>query len=542
MTMKNLRPAKACQILLLMAAACIVPSICAAQAASAGTSVPSPSRFDIYGGYSYFGPVNSDTYNVDYTSLPAGMVTSFTGYFNRRFGLQGEYSKFFNDPDYCFGAVQGGPVFRFPLGRLVPFAHILGGAAQVGPSYEHGGSTNACSWGWTATGGFGVDYILPAFHNRLAIRPVEGDFEYADVDFGKQLATNPYSGGVAQITAYRLSAGFVIRLGETTPALPASYGCEAQPVSVYPGDPVTVTGTTMNLEQGKKLLPIYTWSASGGRIPEKTPTANATIATDGMGAGDYTVSGHVSEGAAPTQHAECSASFRVVAYEPPTIACSISPTSIPPGGMATITAVGRSPQNRRLNYSYGASAGQITGTGATATLTAADVGAGTVNVTCNVVDDLGKSASATTSIAVVAPPAPPPPPAPTALKLCSIAFERDRKRPVRVDNEAKGCLDDIALELNRNTGAVLVVVGKHDPTEKPDAAAERTLNEKQYLVVEKGIEPSRIELRTGETAGRTVDNVLVPPGATWDPSGTESFDPAQVQRHGQPYAPAAPQK
>jgi len=528
---------RACRVLLLIAAASIVPNFCAAQAASAGSSAPSPSRFDIYGGYGYFGPVDSDIYNQDYTSLPAGMVTSFTGYFNRSFGLQGEYSKFFNSPDYCFGAVQGGPVLRFPLGRLVPFAHVLGGAAQVGPSYDHSGSANTCSWGWTATAGLGVDYVLPAFHNRLAIRLVEGDFEYAAKDFGPRTIPNALMGGDAQITAYRLSAGFVIRLGETTPALPASYGCEVQPVNVYPGDLVAVTGTAMNLEQNKKLLPIYTWATNGGQIAGKTPSPNATIATDGLAAGDYTVSGHVSEGSQPTQHADCTASFRVTAYEPPTIACSVSPTSIAPGGVATITAAGRSPQNRKLNFSYGATAGQITGTGTTATLTAADVGAGPINITCNVVDDLGKSASAATTVTVVAPPPPPAPPVPTTSKLCSISFERDRKRPVRVDNEAKGCLDDIALELNRNTDAVLVVVGKHDPTEKPDAAAERTLNEKQYLVVEKGIEPSRIELRTGETAGRTVDNVLVPPGATWDPSGTESFDPAQVQRHGQPYAP-----
>jgi hypothetical protein len=533
--MKNLRPAMVYGTLLLTAVACLVPHFSAAQAAPAGTSVPSPSRFDIYAGYGYFGPFDSDIYNQDYTSLPAGMVTSFAGYFNRRVGLEGEYSKFFNDPDYCFGAVQGGPVFRFPLGRLVPFAHVLGGAAQVGPPYDHSGSRNTCSWGWTATGGAGLDYILPAFNNRLALRLAEGDFEYAEKNFGPQPAPNALAGGQANITAYRLSAGFVIRLGETAAAVPASYGCVAQPVSVYPGDLVAVTGTTMNLEQSKKLAPIYTWATNGGQIAAKTPSPSATVATDGLAAGDYIVSGHVREGSAPSQHADCTASFRVTAYEPPTIACSVNPSSVAPGGAATITAMARSPQNRPLNFSYRATAGQIAGTGATATLTAPD--AGPVTVTCNVVDDLGKSASATAMVTVVAPPPPPLPPAPTARKLCSIAFERDRNRPVRVDNEAKGCLDDIALELNRNTDSVLVVVGKHDPTEKPGAAAERTLNEKQYLVVEKGIEPSRIELRTGETSGRTVDNVLVPPGARWDPSGTESFDPARVQRHGQPYAP-----
>jgi hypothetical protein len=533
----NLRSGKACRTLLSMAMACVVPLFCAAQATSAGSSAPGPSRFDIYGGYGYFHPVDSDIYNIDYTSLPAGAIASFTGYFNRVFGLQGEYSKYFNSPDYCFGAVQGGPVFRFPLGRLVPFAHVIGGGAQVGPSYDHSGSANLCNWGWTATAGFGLDYILPAFHNRLAIRPVEGDFEYADVNYGPQPHPNALAGGDASVAAYRLSAGFVIRLGDMAPPLPASYGCEVQPVSVYPGDPINVTGKTMNLEENKKLLPAYSWTTTGGRISGSATTANATIATDGMAAGDYTVNGRVSEGSGVSQHAECSASFRVVAFEPPTIGCSASPTTIQPGGFATITSAGRSPQNRRLNYSYGTTSGQITGTGTTATLATADVAPGAINVTCNVVDDVGHSASATTMVTVVAPPPPPPPPAPAARNLCSISFERDRKRPVRVDNEAKGCLDDIALELNRSSDSVLVIVGKHDPTETPDAAAERTLNEKQYLVVEKGIEPSRIELRTGETAGRTADNVLVPPGATWDPSGTDSFDPARVERHGQPYSP-----
>jgi hypothetical protein len=224
----------------------------------------------------------------------------------------------------------------------------------------------------------------------------------------------------------------------------------------------------------------------------------------------------------------------VRAYEPPTLSCSANPSSILPGGFTTITSVGVSPQNRILNYSYGTTAGQITGTGTNGTLAAADVSPGIITVTCNVVDDLGQAVTATTTVTVLAPP---PPPAPLARALCSVSFVRDRKRPVRVDNEAKGCLDDVALELNRDTDAILIIVGKHDPQEKPEAAAERTLNIKQYLTVEKGIDPTRIELRTGESTGRTADNILVPPGATWDPGDTTSFDPARIIRHGQPYAP-----
>jgi hypothetical protein len=132
--------------------------------------------------------------------------------------------------------------------------------------------------------------------------------------------------------------------------------------------------------------------------------------------------------------------------------------------------------------------------------------------------------------------APPPPPAPAARSLCTISFDRDRKRPIRVDNEAKGCLDDIALELNRESDATLVVVGNHDPQESPEASAQRSLNVKLYLTTEKGIDANRIELRTGESTGRTADNILVPRGATWNPGGTTSFDPTKVAPTGEPYA------
>ena len=355
------------------------------------------------------------------------------------------------------------------------------------------------------------------------------------MNYGKQIAPNSLTGGEGQITALRLSAGLVFRLGEMTPPMPARYGCELSPVSVFPGDPISVTGRVIDLDESKKRQPDYTWSTTGGRI---TGSGNgASINTAGLAPGEYTVIGQIRVGSGPRQHAECSATFRVNAFAPPTISCSANPTTVQPGGYSTITPVGRSPQNRPLNYSYGTTAGQISVTGTIGTLSTADVKPGVINITCNVVDDRGQSASSTTSVTVVAPPPPPPPPAPKAQNLCSISFERDHKRPVRVDNEAKACLDDIALALSRETDAALVVVGKHDAQEKPEAAAERTLNVKQYLTDEKGISASRIDVRTGENTGRSVDNVLVPAGASWDPGGTTSFDPTRVSRHGQPYAP-----
>jgi hypothetical protein len=532
------RPFANARALLLAAFVLAAPAASPAQAPPAGTAPPTPSRIELSGSYAYLRPFSSDLYGQNYDPIPAGAIAGFTGYFTPSFGIDAEYAKLFNDPDYCFSTIQGGLAWRHSMGRLVPFAHVIGGPAQIGPSYQHSGSTNRCVWGWGANGGVGLDYILPAFHNRLALRLPEADFQYAHADFGKQLAPGSLTGGVGEIYAMRLSAGFVFRFGQSQPSLPASYGCEAQPVSVYPGDPVTVTGKALNLEENKHLLPVYTWSTTGGRIPPKTDSPNNTVNTAGLAPGDYTVGGVVNEGIAPNRHATCSAGFRVTGYDPPTVACSANPTSIAPGGYATISAEGRSPQNRPLTYSFGASAGQVTANGTHATLATADVPPGNVNVTCNAVDDQGKQATASAVVTIVAPPPPPPPPAPSSQKLCSVSFERDRKRPVRVDNEAKGCLDDIAIALGRDPSALLVVIGKHGTDEKPEAAAERTLNVKQYLTTEKGIDPSRIEVRTGETLDRTVDTVLVPPGASWDTQGTQSFDPTHIQRHGEAYAPA----
>lgn len=504
------------------------------QATPAGTRAPASSRVDVFGGFSTFRPFNSDIYRQSYNPI-GGATISASGYFTSAFGINAEYSHFYNHPDYCLSTIEAGPIARYQFGSLVPFAHVLGGAARVGPSYGHSGSNSACTWGWAATAGGGIDYVVPAasLHNRLAIRPLQADFQYSYVNYGAQVAPNTFTGGIGRITAVKLSAGVVLRLGESSAPEPARFGCVAQPVTVFPGDPITVEGTLMGMDKGRSQ-PVYTWTSTGGGITGTE--SGAHIDTSAMSPGDYIVTGRVRGGRGATRNAECTTAFRVVANAPPTVACSATPAKIVPGGFTTISASAKSPANRPLNYSYGTTAGQITGSGPTATLAAADVNPGQIKVTCNVVDDRGQAAFATVMVDVMTPEPPPVVPAPAARKLCSLSFERDRKRPVRVDNEAKGCLDDIALQLTRDPGATLVIVGKHDAGEKPEAAAERTLNVKQYMTDEKGIDASRIQVRTGENTGRTVDDILVPQGATWDPVGTTSVDPAQIHRHGEPYS------
>ncbi|MGH9597224.1 MAG: OmpA family protein, partial [Edaphobacter sp.] len=322
-----------------------------------------------------------------------------------------------------------------------------------------------------------------------------------------------------------LSSGIVTHFGHIIPPPPVTYACSVSPTTVFPGDPITVTGTAANLNPKKTAS--YTWTADGGTVSGTSNVAN--IDTKTANPGTYTVKGHVSEGVKPGQMADCSATYTVKAYEPPTVSCSANPSTVAPGDSSTITASGMSPQNRPLTYSYSASAGSVSGSSSTATLSTAGAAPGTITVTCNVVDDKGQTASSTSTVTVNAPP---PPPAPTTSALCSVSFERDARRPARVDNEGKACLDDVALKLQSASDAKLAVVGDAGSTEKkgPELAAERAVNATDYLVKEKGIDASRITVYTGSDNGKTVSTTLVPSGATLSTSGLTPVDESMVNQ------------
>lgn len=158
------------------------------------------------------------------------------------------------------------------------------------------------------------------------------------------------------------------------------------------------------------------------------------------------------------------------------------------------------------------------------------------------VDDKGQTASAQTTVGINAPP----PPAPIVTQsLCSITFDKDKARPTRVDNEAKACLDDIALTAQRDTTAKLAIVGNSEPVavvgrhtprkeematkETTKRAEERAVNEKAYLVTEKGLDASNISVYTG-TAGTNSDaTTLIPAGATLDMTGLTPVDETMVK-------------
>ena len=105
--------------------------------------------------------------------------------------------------------------------------------------------------------------------------------------------------------------------------------------------------------------------------------------------------------------------------------------------------------------------------------------------------------------------------------MCSIQFERDPRRPARVDNEAKACLDQLALSLEHSSDATLALIGNASSAERGGSklASERAINTKAYLAKEKGIDASRITVYTGSQDGKVVTTVLIPAGATFDSTG-----------------------
>ncbi len=484
-----------------------------------------PSRVDVFTGFSYFGthsPLNPS--GVQYSSANLGAIGSGAYYANKYFGGEAIFTAHPDGTNDSLYTVGGGPIVRLPMQNFTVFAHgLVGGARLLGPNSDAPNTFfhNPYKWGVGLTAGGGMDYALPFFNNRFSLRLFEADYRYVHADFGPYEAPGQGgTGGRANLNGVELSTGIVTHFGHIIPPPPVTYACAVSPATVYPGDPVTVTGTAQNLNP--KKTPAYTWTGDSGVTVSGTSSVG-NIDTKSLAPGTYNVKGHIAEGKKPGEMSDCASTFTVKPFDPPTISCSANPSSVNPGDSATITANGVSPQNRPLTYSYSSTAGSVSGTTNTATLSTTGAAPGTITVTCNVVDDKGQTASSMSSVTVIAPP---PPPAPTTSALCSLSFDRDKRRPTRVDNEAKACLDDISLNLQRSSDAKLAIVGNKETKEKHSAklAEERALNAKEYLVKEKGIDASRVTTYTGTADAATDTTTLIPAGATFDTTGITPVD------------------
>lgn len=485
-------------------------------------------KAELFLGFSHFGAGTNFTSGTSGNRMVGlnGGEASIAFNFNRYIGIVGDFSGY-DDSQLLLtgtGANQpltvnaSGTVFPYLFGpkfsfrndsRITPFVQVLAGGVHASAVTVANCAGTGCSPlpvqnAFAMTAGGGIDIRLTRLFSLRAVQAEYMMTRFPSVPSGASSSQNDL----------RLSSGLVMRFGGSEPMLPVQLACSVQPDSVFPGDALTATATATNLRLKHPVT--YHWSTNGGAISGSDSTAQ--INTAGIAPGTYTVSGHVTQGSHPSEQADCTASFTIQAFAPPTISCSASPSTVTSGDTATITAQAMSPQNRPLTYAYSANMGTVTGNGATAVLNTTGVGPGSITVNCTVVDDLGKTALSNTSVNVQEP-TPVAAVAPQVQNLCSLSFERDRKRPVRVDNEAKACLDDVALKMQHESSGHLVIVGDYAADEKPETGARRAKNAREYLTKEKGIDSQSIELRIG-TGGRTATNVFVPVGATYAGDGT----------------------
>ncbi len=500
----------------------------AAMPYSEGLNIGTP-KVELFLGYSYLQAVPKLAAGNRLVWLNGGSA-SIAYNFNRYLGIVADVGAMTNSQVKFTGAYTStvdvnnknvnvitylfGPRLSFrKYNRVTPFAQVLFGGVHANEV-----TLTPCSTGCTLlpaqsafamTAGGGLDVKV---NHHIAIRVIQAEYlmtrfqDYATGTTGTQ-------------NDMRLSSGIVFRFGgngepRMPPPSPVGYSCSVNPSSVFAGGAIAVSGTALNLDPAKTA--VYSWSADGGTVAGTSSIAS--IDTKNAAPGTYTLKGHVSEGDRPGDSADCTAPYVVKAFEPPTVSCVATPSTVLSGADSTITATAVSPQNRPLTYSYSATAGSVSGVGSTATLQTAGAATGGIAVTCNVADDLGLTASGTTTV-TVAPAAPVSKPQTSA--LCAVHFERDVRRPSRVDNEGKACLDEIALNLQSNSDARLALVGNATAQEKggDKLATQRAVNAKAYLVSDKGIDSTRIAVYTGSQDGKVVSTTLIPAGATFDSTG-----------------------
>jgi hypothetical protein len=497
----------------------------AAMPYSAGLNIGIP-KVELFQGYSYLRAVpqlaagnrlvwlNGGSANLAYNfNRYLGIVADVGALTNSEVKFTGAYTSTVdvNNTNVNVLTYLFGPRLSYrKYNRITPFAQVLFGGAHANEV-----ALTPCTVNCTLlpsqntlalTAGGGLDLKV---HRHIAIRVIQAEYlmtRFQDYTTGTTSAQNDM----------RISAGIVFRFGGNPPLppVPVTYSCSVNPSAVFPGDAIAVSGTALNLNPAKTA--VYTWSVNGGTVTGVTSTAK--IDTTGLAPGAYTLKGHVSESDRPSENADCTAEYAVRAYEPPTVSCTANPATVLSGDPSTITAIGISPQNRPLTYSYRSTSGSVSGSGATVTLSTVGAPFGAVGVTCTVVDDKGQTASGTTSVTVAAPVVAAKP---VTSDLCPVRFDRDPRRPARVNNEGKACLDEIALNLQRNSDAQLAVVGNAASGEKngKKLSTERAVNTKAYLVTGKGIDSSRITVYTGSQDGKVVSTTLIPAGATFDSTG-----------------------
>ena len=276
---------------------------------------PAP-KWELYGGYSAFYP-GCNVYGL----LPGGVLpvssclkwnprgagATVTYDFNRWLGLTGDISGHWGGGESTlterienvdFYNLSVGPKITFRGRHFSPFLEALVGEHRL-TSDLFGADDEV---GFMAGGG--LDWNLTRY---IAWRVFRADFVFSNHQYGPSSLVP-----ATDVRGARLQSGLVFLFGPGPAGPPVSASCDIHPSEVMVGEPATATAAGSNFNPRHSLN--YTWTSTGGTVSGNKNTAS--IDTNGVAGGSYTVTAHVSDPLMKKGgEASCMASFAV--KEPP---------------------------------------------------------------------------------------------------------------------------------------------------------------------------------------------------------------------------------
>jgi len=455
-------------------------------------------RYETAVGYSYVNFFPGDPFD-QFNSH--GATGSFTYNGSKWLGLTGEIGSYHFNRNTS-GTSTGGYYTTYLFGpRLnlrrfdyfVPFAEFLFGGANGGK--ELVGDSSSQNAFALATGG-GVDVVLM---KNLAWR-------FVQIDYLMTSFSGTAMGATSRQNSLRLGTGIVLRWGLPKAAPPPVNhppiaACSASPASVYAGSGDSVA-VHVNASDPDNDPLTYGYTATGGTVEGAGP--DARWSTAGLGVGTYSATVKVDDGRGGT--ASCAADIKVEEKpnHPPVISCAPDHSPILPGEHATIISTASDPDNDPLTYSYTATGGQITGSGAQVQFDGTGLQPGSYTVKCMVNDGRGGNADASTTIEVKEPPQIKQ--LEVKLALHSIYFPTALPTVAKPDGgllaSQRKTLTALASDFKQyrtyKPEAHLILEGHADPrgSEKYNKAlSERRVDRTKRFLIEQGVPAESIETR-----------------------------------------------
>jgi outer membrane protein OmpA-like peptidoglycan-associated protein len=525
--------ARLCRPFLTGLSALIAVALISASAFAQSDSTP---KFDVFGGYQYLYPGArvptgldpNDAVGFKLPGMAKGIGGAFTYNFDRHFGLETDFGYNRDSPSGSSEWTAGaGPRFIIRTEDMAFFIHALGTFNRV--SINDGFNT---SNGVGMVLGGGLDIPLG---KMFSWRVFGADYVWAQHNFASIESAQFPTLRRPMFEGARLRTGVVLNWGGA-PALVPAAACSLQPTEVLVGEPISATVTASNFNP--KHTVTYSWSGNGGQVTGKDTAAS--IDTANAAPGSYTITAHVTDPKAnKNNEASCSANYTIKPLppkNPPTMSLSANPTDLVTGGSVSLTANCTSPDGVPVSVAnWTSTAGTVSGSGSSATLTTAGAPAGPVTVSATCTDSRGLTGQATSQITLENPP---PPPVDKALEARlslghSIYFVVDHPRP----NDPKGGLlasqqrtltalaTDFKKYLEAKPDAHLILGGHADhrgSAEYNQALTERRVGSTKSFLVAQGVPEANIDTKAfGKDDNLTTDQVKEAVAANTDLSTEE---------------------